>query len=96
MRRDEARGPADALRAQKRRKPGPRSSYLWAWGAGTHAAAAATSGGSPRSWRSWGRGRRAGAGTRRPELSRSAGWGGAAPASLGDSLCRRPFSMPRF
>lgn len=36
-------------------------------------------GGSPRSWRSWGRGRRAGAGTRRPELSRSAGWGGAAP-----------------
>lgn len=53
-------------------------------------------GGSPRSWRSWGRGRRAGAGTRRPELSRSAGWGGAAPASLGDSLCRRPFSMPWF
>lgn len=47
MRRDEARGPADALRAQKPRKPGPRSSYLWDWGAGTHAAAAATSGGVP-------------------------------------------------
>lgn len=32
----------DAPLAQKSRKPGPRGSYLRAWGAGTHAAAAAS------------------------------------------------------
>lgn len=104
MRRDEARGPADALRAQKPRKPGPRSSYLWAWGAahtlrrrrlrgGPRAAGAA---GAAEGGRALGlaarnsAGLQGGAGRRRPA------WVTASAAGLSPCLGSNTFFSPSF